>query len=556
MEQIFTYLTSFISSLGPFFLLLGLLIFVHEFGHFIVAVMCGVRVETFSLGFGKKILKYKRGHTTYCVSIIPLGGYVKMFGDDPTNPPPPEDQGQSFLHQPVLPRIAIVLAGPLMNLLFAALLFAHIAYWGEPVPGTKIGDVATSSAAYQGGLRSGDTILKINNNELKTWREVVETIETRAGLNTLFEVASESGETKKLNLTPELKSNPNIFSLEREVGVVDGLGIDSRSPVVSVPDESKSFGIKHLDLVLKINGEKIEYYRDLDARLSALLVAGKAFTLHLENTLEASGKAERTITIEPKNIARGTSAMARLGLESSELSIFSVKKDSPAAIAGLAPGDRLLSIGSKTLTAWGDILENVKTYDPARGPLSVKVARAGSKIDFQIIPEVTEIPNQKGNFDKRFAIGISPALYTTSNPMVIFKADGFLASLRLGAVKSWEWTKLIGISFVRLIQAEVSAKNIGGVISIGKVANQSYDMGWVAFIKMMAILSINLFLLNLLPVPVLDGGHLVFFTIEAIKGSPLSLKKMEIAQQVGLVLLLALMGLSFFNDITNLLFHW
>src|SRR6185437_6877053 len=142
-------------SVGPFCLMLGLLIFVHELGHYLVAVLFGVRVETFSLGFGPRIFKFVRGATTYCLSIIPVGGFVKMYGDDPTADVPVEQRRYSFLHQPVYPRIAIVLAGPLMNLVFAALIFVAVIMIGEEVHGPQIGDIQQRSAAYAAGFRSG-----------------------------------------------------------------------------------------------------------------------------------------------------------------------------------------------------------------------------------------------------------------------------------------------------------------------------------------------------------------------------------------------------------------
>ncbi|MCB0363080.1 MAG: site-2 protease family protein, partial [Bdellovibrionales bacterium] len=141
MDIILNWLHSGLSAIGPFLILLGLLIFVHELGHFLVAKWCGVKVEVFSLGFGKKILKYRRGETTYCISMIPLGGYVKMYGDDPTAEIPPEEKARAFLYKPVAQRIAIVLAGPLMNFFFAIPLFMAVGLNGEQVPGPIAGDI-------------------------------------------------------------------------------------------------------------------------------------------------------------------------------------------------------------------------------------------------------------------------------------------------------------------------------------------------------------------------------------------------------------------------------
>ncbi|MCB0392896.1 MAG: RIP metalloprotease RseP, partial [Bdellovibrionales bacterium] len=165
------------SGVGPAIILLGLLIFVHELGHFLVAKACGVRVEVFSLGFGKKILSYVYGDTTYCISIVPLGGYVKMYGDDPTASVPEDQKKWAFLHKPVSQRIAIVLAGPLMNLAFAFPLFLGIGYSGEELASNQLGEIAIASPAYKYGFRSGDKIVSINNEEIKYWKEIQKKLE-------------------------------------------------------------------------------------------------------------------------------------------------------------------------------------------------------------------------------------------------------------------------------------------------------------------------------------------------------------------------------------------
>jgi regulator of sigma E protease len=165
METIFGFLGTGASAILPFIVLLGLLIFVHEMGHFLVAKFFGVRVEVFSLGFGKKILKYKKGDTTYCLSLIPLGGYVKMFGDDPNAPIAPEEQKYSFTHKPVSQRIGVVIAGPLMNFFFAILVLFVVALIGQNGRAPIIGDVIPGTSAYESGFRSGDQILSVAGHD-------------------------------------------------------------------------------------------------------------------------------------------------------------------------------------------------------------------------------------------------------------------------------------------------------------------------------------------------------------------------------------------------------
>lgn len=548
----------FLSGIGPFFILLGLLIFVHELGHFLVAKYYGVRVETFSLGFGKKIFKYKHGDTTYCISIIPLGGYVKMFGDDPTKELSEEEKKYSFLHKPVGQRIWIVLAGPLMNLFFAGFLFALIGYMGEEVPGPKLGDIEHSTEAYLAGFKSGDEITHINGNSVRTWKDVTHVVERSAGQSLQFTVKREGDEgLAEVKAVPKLRPNPFIFTTRREVGIIEGLTTDSKAAIVGVKDPgaiAAQIGLKDLDLIEEINGTRVHYFRQLDDLFKDALASGH-IDVKARSMLE-SGSDSRSLSFTLNSpIEAQTPALERMGLESAELYFMSIRRGSPASLAGLQPGDRILSINGQELNEWNDLLESVKTFRPEEGTLKVAFRRADERKEIEITPELTQIPTAQGSFDDRYAIGVVPALLSTGNPFVTLDF-GLLGSIQHGAVESWNWSKLIVISFARLIQNEVSPRNIGGVITIGRVASHSYDAGITIFLKMMAIISINLFILNLLPIPVLDGGHLVFFTIEAIKGAPLSLKKMEIAQQVGLVLLLGLMVFALFNDIANWLTAW
>ncbi|MDW8189987.1 MAG: RIP metalloprotease RseP, partial [Pseudobdellovibrionaceae bacterium] len=176
MDSLLNYFEMGLSSIIPFIILLGVLIFVHELGHFLVARWCGVKVEVFSLGFGKKIFKKKWGDTEYAISLIPLGGYVKMFGDEVGKEVPASERKVSFLHKPVGQRIAIVLAGPIMNLLFAGVVFFFLAWSGEVRRGAELGDIESQSYAYEVGFRSGDLIVTVDDQQVRSWDEVQEVL--------------------------------------------------------------------------------------------------------------------------------------------------------------------------------------------------------------------------------------------------------------------------------------------------------------------------------------------------------------------------------------------
>ena len=194
MDILYTFIHQGLSFIIPMIILLGVLIFIHELGHFAVAKYFNVKVETFSLGFGPKIWKYVRGETTYCISAIPFGGYVKMYGDDLSGTVPDDMKHRSFLHKPISQRIAIALAGPLMNLVLAYFLFLLISLIGEQVIAPKLGDIAESSEAYKMEFRSGDKIVAINGVQTQRWEDIDDAITQNANSDLKFTILRETHE--------------------------------------------------------------------------------------------------------------------------------------------------------------------------------------------------------------------------------------------------------------------------------------------------------------------------------------------------------------------------
>lgn len=562
MDVILSWLQSGLSGVGPLFILLGLLIFVHELGHFMVAKFYGVRVEVFSLGFGKKILETKRGDTTYCISVIPLGGYVKMFGDDPTKTVDDEEKQYSFLDKPVFQRIAIVLAGPLMNLFFAGLLFFMIAMIGQDVPGAFVGDVESNKAAYAQGFRSGDKILSINGEKVQTWKQVDEKVKASAGEELKFVVQTEnSQESREITATPALGSTNNILSPNEKAGRIDGLSLESLSSLIGLADPkglAAESGLKDLDYIEKVDGKEVVGYRNLEALLYNAWDNGKdsaeltVFQYHI-----GEEPKPRTVTLDLKfDMEPGGKVTEAVGLESAELYLLRLKPDGPAEQAGLKRGDKIQRIDDLAITNWDQVLNTIKGVEKEGTSLEIEVLRNGEPVVTKVTPEMTDLMNARGQEVSRFTVGIYPGLSMAMPPMVLERTSNPVEALQIGAYKSYEWSKIIVLGIVRMVQGDVSPKNIGSLITIGRYASHSFEAGLSQFLRMMAIISINLFLINLLPVPVLDGGHLVFFSIEALRGAPLSMRKMEIAQQFGLVILISLMAFALFNDISNLFSAW
>lgn len=545
------------SNILPFIILLGILIFVHELGHFLVARMCGVRVEVFSLGFGKKIFKVVRGGTTYCISLIPLGGYVKMFGEQGSEAILTEDDKKvSYSHKSPWQRIAIVLAGPLMNFFFAVFVFSLISELGERTRAAVVADVAVASPAEKMGFKPGDKIVELNSTKIKSYEEFQKGLNRFRGATANVVVEDESGKQKNLSLQITSVENPNIFSLESKLGQVEGLLPYATSAAIAVLPDSAAYkaGFRTGDEIVEINNKKVLRWSQLN---DMLLNAKEDLTVKLhrysfDENPEKTIKTDLSIPVVASSLEKIKNLTA-FGFDSTELYLDQVMKDSPAAAAGLKKFDKIISINSKPIAKWEDISESVKSFD-GKEPMAFVVSRDGVLVTKMITPKVTELTTAFGGIEKRFTIGITPYLIFTEPETTVVKSDSIAHSLAKGTQRTVDISVMTVMSFVKLFQGQVSVKNVGGMVSIGKAAKDSFEMGAQAFLMTMGILSVSLFILNLLPIPVLDGGHLVFYTIELIKGSPLSLRKMEIAQQVGFVLLMALMILAQFNDIVRFLF--
>lgn len=546
------------SNILPFVILLGILIFVHELGHFLVARMCGVRVEVFSLGFGKKILSYKKGDTTYCVSLIPLGGYVKMFGEQGSQEiKTEEDRKVSYSHKTPWQRIAVVLAGPLMNFFFAVLVFGFIAQIGEQTKAPVIEDVTAGSTAAQMGFLPGDRVLEFNSQKIQSYEEFQKQLnEHKDGTATAL-VESTNGDQRTLQLTITSTDNPNIFSQYSRIGQIDGLMPYTKSAAVAVMTGTPAYevGFRTGDEITEINGQKIHRWNQLESLLaSAQTDMNVTVSRTAANAEDPKNTATTTLnfTVPAKTLQKSKTVQA-FGFDNTELYLDQVVKDSPAEKAGLERFDKMISINGHQIKKWEDISDTVKSFD-GKEAMTFVVQRDGAELIKKITPQVTELTTAFGGIDKRFTVGITPYLMIAEPESTVVKADSVFHAAAKGFERTVDISVMTVMSFVKLFQGEVSVKNVGGMVSIGKAAKDSFELGLQAFLMTMGILSVSLFILNLLPIPVLDGGHLVFYTIELIKGSPLSLRKMEIAQQVGFVLLLALMILAQFNDIVRFLF--
>jgi regulator of sigma E protease len=466
-----------------------------------------------------------------------------MFGDDSTADIPLSEQKYSFSHQKVLPRIAIVLAGPTMNALFAILLFTLITGIGEEVLRPKIGGIFPNTQAFDIGFRTDDVVSKVNGLPVDRWDTLKKIVEDSNDKPLTFTILHDNKELT-LHGTPKTVTNKNVLVSKSVVGEIDGLTYLNLGSAIGISDQTSPAalaGLKTGDIITKVDGQELSRWTQLEETLRAATQAKNK--VHLEVERGAQKNIPITLSLTAKNPLGG--------MESSDLYLSNVLAKSAADVAGIQIGDRLVSINGIKLYRWEDVVRNVQAYKEASGPLKVTYIRNNQSHDVEIVPRMITQTDATGLEQKNFALGIVTGLVYSNPETFVAKETNPLTMLSKGFDEAVHWTVLTGLSFVKLAQGKVSSKSIGGPLMIGKLASDTWKIGISPFLKIMAIISINLFLLNLLPVPVLDGGHLLFFVIELFKGSPLSLRKMEIMQQVGLFLLLALMVFSMFNDIVR-----
>ena len=442
-----------------FLIVLGVLVTFHEYGHYLAARWVGVKVLKFSIGFGPRLVGRQIGDTEYVVSAIPLGGYVKMFGEEGGETISAEDQKVSFLHQSLPHKTLIVAAGPGFNFILSYLIFTGMLALGSPlfVPNIDkmlpvVEAITPDSPAALSGLELGDRITRVNEEEISTLGELYQIIDKTHGRPVTLDVMR-GDRIKTFIVTPTIQEN-------------------KRNP----QDEP-------------------------------------IYLLGIEDHVPKIGK---------------------------------VMPGTPAKASGLQANDRITQINDTPIVTWSQMTDIIQKS--AGVPLEVHVERKGVPLTLSITPEAHTLTQSDGESRSIGRIGIQ----ISGRGTILQSSEWYLAPWQ-GLQATWDWCKLTVLGIAKLVTGEISSKNIGGPLMIASISGEHGEQGFGAILWLIAILSINLGILNLLPIPVLDGGHLFFFACEAILGRPLQERSREMAQQAGIILLFCLMGFAFWNDINRLL---
>ncbi|HLV21431.1 MAG TPA: RIP metalloprotease RseP [Polyangiaceae bacterium] len=528
-----------------FIILVSSLIFVHELGHFLFAKAFGVKVLTFSLGFGPKILKLRGRETEYCISLLPLGGYIEMLEASKSAVVLPEDRKRTLESLPLYKRIIIVLAGPAMNLVFPVLLyFSVFATEGPRLPPT-VGVVLPSHPA-DGKLLPGDRIMAINGEEIGTFDEVKRIVSKNPGSPLRFRVFRDNRHIDVEVIAEETVERRELDIVER----VGTIGIQPSAPaaVIGIPrTDSPAYraGLRTFDVVTHVAGNPVRPYRELVEALNSnrgetvpinyvrpVVVPGALGGLADMAVFEAGVVA---LTPDPS----GKDFLSRTGIELADLYAAIVPSRSYLYQAGMRPGDKILRLDGEPVPAWSTFRERVLQGLDRPHRIEYLAARDGS-----VRSGTFHVP--AGDFTEvlrvQHWIPLAPEAFVEHPTPIRYALEKAIG-------ETVDVTRFILVCIVRLAQGRLSLDSISGPITIFEIAGQEGRKGPDFFIWVMAVISINLGLLNLLPIPILDGGHLMFFAMEGVMRKPLPLRIREIAHLVGMVILLALMTLAFKNDV-------
>jgi len=536
-----------------FLLLLSILIFVHELGHFLVAKACGVRVLKFSLGFGPPVgigrhrLTWKRGHTEYVIAWFPLGGFVKMLGENPDEIDGAEARAhpsETLEAQPVWQKLAIVFAGPAMNLLLPVFVFVCMLAVGMPRPTPVVGMLEAGSPAVRAGLEFGDRIVEIGGAPVQWWGEVEREIRGHPGERLRLTV-DRGGERATLDLAVATRSGFDEFGAVKPAGWA-GVGHARLRAVLGVPEAeapAHRMGFRSGDLVTAVAGQPVKGWQEFAAAVAA---SGGRGELGIEVSRGRGDGSEKIQLTLPSG-----GELEALGIVPASVLVDAVEPDSPAAESGFQSGDLILAVDGEPVGSFGSFAEVVRTGGGA--PLRLVYARDGEAREATVIPVLIPTDIGLGIEEPRYRIGIRGAEALMQGEVALDRARNPFVSIPRAVSMTLIPTRTFLHGFAKIVTGEISRKSLAGPIRIAEIAGNAFERGWDTYLSIMVLISINLGIINLLPIPILDGGQALLFMVEGVKRSPLSLRTREIVQQIGLTLLVMLMGLAFWNDISR---HW
>jgi regulator of sigma E protease len=540
---------AFVQSAGftllSFALVISVVVFFHELGHLLVGKAVGVKAIRFSIGFGPRLFGFTAGETEYRVSLLPLGGYVKFAGDNPYEEVAAEDRGRGFLEQPPWKKGVIAFAGPAANFALAIALYFVVFAAPHQDLAAKVGYVKPQSPAAQAGLRSGDRIVRIDGEPVEGWSALQEKIRAHAGQPLTMEV-ERNGAFETLRIVPAVHEETNPIETVKHGRI--GISAVPRAAEVTVisPDSPAARGgLQTFDKVVRLDGAPIASWEQLQQQIAP---RADALTLEVIRPLPVQAPGGTLWSDKPMTVTLPPPEKAgAYGLEASDLTLFALQPAGAADEAGLRRGDRVLAVNGRPALSWSDEVDGAIKAAGTQ-PAQITVRRDGKELTATVIPHLRKDRDETGVLQDVPDLGAAPDLNAFADAERIWVRYTLPDAARRAVGNTVGFVRAQTIGIVRIVTGHISSRAIGGPLMIADVARKAAENGWRELIVTMGAISVVLGLMNLIPVPVLDGFHVLTAFIEGIRRRPLSVRFREVANVVGIALLLTLMLYAFRND--------
>ena len=544
-----------------FLLLVGVLVLIHELGHFVAAKLLDVKVLRFSIGYGRPLFRVTLGETEYQIAAFPLGGYVRILGiEGPADGENKADAGRSFASRPLWQRLVVVFAGPAANLVLPVIIYFLFFAGHTVLPAAVVGDVLDGGAAARAGIEPGDRVLEINGRAIRYWEEIEETVRSSPGEELHLRI-HRNGKTFERYLTPiedTVRRRDGGLSIQGRVGITHAPFV----PLVGVIDgqsPAAQAGLRTGDLIISVDGQAVRNWRDVQHQLGKF--ARRTSIVYFRGTELAGIPQIELLAAGFADLVPETQIDAKLnrqtytGLEHAEMFVAHVDAGSPADGAGLRPGDLIVELDGKPVAHWLDLDQRLQAESNKTFKLTWKRAVAGKTET--VTAELTQVwRKQLDEYDhtiSRLVFGARNDIDRGAGGMVAI--DGrFGYALSKAFERTGETISTMASGFFQILGGDTPGEALGGPLMMYRVASVSGNQGWDSFLLMLALISVNLGLINLLPIPMLDGGHLLVFAIEGARRKKLSEKTLKHIQHAGLILVGLITILALRNDVMRFFF--
>jgi len=537
-----------------FVFVLSLLVFVHEMGHYLVGRWSGIRIMAFSIGFGPEIAGFTDRHgTRWKLSLIPLGGYVRFFGDedassktdvDQLSAMTEEERAQSFAGAKLWKRAATVAAGPIANFILAIAIFAVLfAIYGRTAADPVVAMVTRDGAAAAAGIEPGDRLVAIDGTNVTTFDEVQRYVGLRPGRTIVLSVERD-GQKRDFRIVPKLVEDTDQFGNKMEMGRIGIALVDPLVTAVQPAGPAAKAGILAGDRLIAIDGNNVATYYDIGRYVSDR--PGKSIVLTVQRNGETRDFPIVAETMTDTDASGNKKDVGSIGIGPIDPLVGSIAPDSPAEAARLELGDRILSVDGRAIGSIGEVQRYAASH--ADKPITLSVERNGQTRDVTVTPKKSEETDAFGAQTEIATIGITDG----QRPLKLrYDEYGPLQALGEGVKQTGSIVSGTFEYLANVIGGYMKADQLGGPIRVAQLSGQMATLGFAAVLQFAAILSVSIGLLNLMPVPVLDGGHLMFYAIEAVRGKPLGARAQDIAFRIGFAMVLSLMVFATWNDISS-----